>query len=516
MKKRTIVVAALIAGIILVGGLVALYINSQNTNLLSKLEDDEMSAKKLSEAKLTLYFSGEEPLVTREVLDQLEQKAKKDLNIKVDFKFIAGNRESYLNQMKSIIASDTPCDAYYYSSSFLKDLRAIVKEGMAKDITKLYPLYAPNYYRGFSRREIAVASINKKVYAVTQRLPSTQMRCAIVREDYMKKYHIPEIKSYADYEVYLQTIKENEPGITPMIYYETSIGLFAEANGYVVLNYWLGLVYKRDDPKMRIIPWEQAPEYRRGIETIQKWMNKGYLLKDLYVGQLDDTVISTGRFASFIAPLDMEIRANSVLKSKDISWKYKAYPLYPERIAERNSPLIGAMIISPRSKNAERTLMFINWLQSKQENYDALMYGVKGKHYQLEGEAVSIPESMNQARAYYNWPWRWPLENIEFERPDYLEAGDLKKEYLNKIETLTKYPPHMGFTPDYGSLEKPVYFRRASFYTVDQNIYSGLFKPSDIDAYITEQKSQGVGKIVAEVQKQMDRWLASEKKEAGN
>ncbi len=113
----------------------------------------------------------------------------------------------------------------------------------------------------------------------------------------------------------------------PMFYNESSIGLFAEANGYVNFNYILGLVYKWDDPEMRIIPWEQTPEYRRGIETILKWTNNGYLLRDLGIVQIDiatliatsdedNTALSLNRVGSFIAPLDLELRANAILKSK--------------------------------------------------------------------------------------------------------------------------------------------------------------------------------------------------------
>ena len=43
--------------------------------------------------------------------------------------------------------------------------------------------------------------------------------------------------------------------------------------------------------------------------------------------------------------------------------------------------------------------MFINWLQSSQENYDSLMYGIKGKHYTLEDNKIKLPETIPSSPA---------------------------------------------------------------------------------------------------------------------
>jgi ABC-type glycerol-3-phosphate transport system substrate-binding protein len=69
---------------------------------------------------------------------------------------------------------------------------------MAKDITELFPRYAPNYYKVLSQAEIRAASVDGRIYAIPKHFPKSQMRCAVVREDLMQKYNIPDIKSFPE------------------------------------------------------------------------------------------------------------------------------------------------------------------------------------------------------------------------------------------------------------------------------------------------------------------------------
>jgi len=167
----------------------------------------------------------------------------------------------------------------------------------------------------------------------------------------MKKYNIPEIKNYSDYEYYLKTVKSNETDVVPGIIYDKSIGLFAEANGYVVLDKNLSLVYKWNDSDMKIIPWEQTLEFKNLTNIVINWFNKGYFLTGDFLDIL--STIGGGKFASIIDVTGSEDTYNSLLLSKGISWRYKSYSLYSDKPSERLSPLTYSLVVNSRSKNNE-------------------------------------------------------------------------------------------------------------------------------------------------------------------
>ncbi|HEX3044198.1 MAG TPA: extracellular solute-binding protein [Bacillota bacterium] len=511
MNKKTLIISISVV-LLLAGVFLTLYFTQSRTDsLLSQLEEDEVSGKKLPEATLTFYFNGSEPRETREVLDQIESKLRNTLNIKLIFKFINTSPEAYLENIKNLTASKQACDVFYYSDSFFKGLQSLAQDGLARDITADFPRHAPNYYRSFSQEELKAASVDGRIYIIPQRVPSSQTRCAIVREDLMNKYHLRDIQNYDDFEAYLKAVKTGEPGMIPLTYYDTTYGLFAEPSGYVMLNYPLGLVYRLDDPVMKIIAWEQTPEFRKGVETISRWYNSGYLLKGMAVAPPEDTVISSGKWASYIGSWGTDVWWNSVLQSRNITWRYKAYPLSPAANISRDWAINGALVIHSKSKNAARVLQFINWIQSKQENYDTFMYGIKGKHYLLEDQSVKLPTGIEQEQSFYNWAWRWPLRNINWERLDSSSSMDAQRDYYTTLKTKAKFPPHLGFVPDFGPVSDIVNIRQLSYYDIDLQIYSGTNIYQNLDAYIQEKKQQGADKLVAEIQRQLDKWRTRKK-----
>ncbi|HEX3044197.1 MAG TPA: extracellular solute-binding protein [Bacillota bacterium] len=487
VKKKMLLIAGLVL-LILAGTFTAWKLfYHRPEELLSQLEEGEVSEEHLTEATLTFLLGGSAPQAPQEVLDQVERKLKNSLNIK--FKILLGDASS---------EDMAYWDVLYYHN-FHSDFKTLVNQGL-KDITEEFQRLAPNYYRRLSPEELKTVTQEGKIYAIPQHFFTPQMCCAIVREDLMNKYQIPEINDFDDFENYLKTVKAKEPRLFPVIFSDNSVGLFAEANGYVILNNQLGLVYRWDDPEPKIEAWEQTQAFRQGIDILSRWYNNRYLFGP--ATEIDDKMVGSGKWASFIAPLGSEISYNAILKSQNIRFRYKAYPLNSGHSSARN-PSTSMLLINPQSKNTERIFRFINWLYSKQENYDSLMYGVKGKHYRLEGERIKFASSDP-----YTWIWHDALRNIDFERYEFSSSADSQKEYREMLENNTKFPPYTGFIPDFGPVQRTATLRQVSLGSIETSIYHGTFSPADVDKYIREQKQAGVDQLVVEVKRQLERWKA--------
>ncbi len=508
--------------VVIAGGITAYLLSDWDTK--EPDEEDflpagwEVDIDKLEDTTLTFYINAQRQKVSDEILEAVNLKLENDLKTKISFKYYWEYYDSFLNRLRRDNASGITCDAFFYSPEFHTSVKELADEGLIMDVSKLFPEYAPSYYNQFSNEDIKAMNVNGGIYIIPSRTPSADIKFALVRQDLMEKYSIPPIRSYDDYEVYLEAVKNNEPGILPMCYRSTSMGLFADMYGYVPLDYITGLVYRWDDPSMKIIPWEQTPGFRECIERMQRWYESGFLsdggkesgVLSIVNGDMRgsyDLYVTGEKAASFIANPSDEGYYNSLLRSNGITdYSYKAYPLY-DGYSVRNSVMENGIVINPLSRQPERILMFIDWLQSDQENYDLLMYGKKDIHYIDRGDYIVPPA--DAVTTFLEWSWKAPFENIDYQRAYYPGLKEEMKEYQALIKESAKYPPHNGFTPDYKPVER-IYEQRWMLYMIPENlIYNGRnFDEEKMVKFLDEQTKLGIDTLVAEIQNQLDEYIA--------
>lgn len=512
MNKKVIIIIAAVLVVAIVGTLASIkIIREKDTEAAQEAEflpgEWIPETDNLKNEKIVLYFLAQENDATKDVLQAINMRLKDEIKTEVAFEFIWRYPEVFIQNIRKDIAAGLPCDAFYFADYFPMTVQSLADEGLAKDLTDLFPQYASGYFSQFSEEEKNAMFTNGKLYCIPARIPNANKKCAIVRTDLMEKYNIHSIGSFDDYEVYLHAIKENEPEMIPMNYYDLSIGLFSDVEGYVVLDYDLGLVYKWDSPSIIVEAWEQTAEFSAGLNRMNSWFQKGYLLKDVFVSQIDERMVSSGKWASFIGNWGDQFNYNSIIRANGTrDWSYEAYPLH-DGFSVRNSPMESGLVVSDISELADRVMMFVNWLQSDQQNYDLLMYGIKGTHYIEKGDYIEPPEGTETDDSFFNWGWKTPFRNIDFERANFPGLKEDTKQYYDVITKSTKYAPHIGFYPDYSTMSEIVTLRRMDNYSLDRKAYSNIFKPIDVEEYIRQQKSQGIDSLVEEVQKQLDSYI---------
>jgi putative aldouronate transport system substrate-binding protein len=508
MKKKNIIILSvifLIAISVLI--VIKLYHKPSVYEELMTMSGDTATNKKipllkdLKEEPLTFYFMGSEPSGTREYLDGVEKQAKA-LNIKLDFKFIESyNNKAYLEQVKYNINSGLPVDAIYYPTDNTYFLSSLAKDGIIMDLSEPFKNYAPNYFQQFSKEDLNMVSIKNKIYAIPSKNPQSNLKCAVVNESLMKKYNISNIKSIQDLELFLKKVKENEPSIIPLKMLSTSLDLFGPANGYGIIDSNTGIVYKWDDPNMKVLAWEQTPEFRSSILKIYDWYKQGFLGEHPFTSEpINDSDIKSGRWACFIVSPDAQIAFNNMLDGNS-NIKYKSYVLYPDKFVQRTSPLFSSMVVCSSCKHVERLLMFYEWLNSNQENYDSLMYGIEGKNYNLKDGNV-IPINSDKTPYYF---WKNPFVNINFDRPMENQTREGIDEYRKIINKYTKYAPLTTFAPDFDLTGDNYYFRRQLNTYFEDRMDTGLFNESDIDTFVNGAKDQSK-MYIDRVQKQVEIW----------
>ena len=470
-----------------------------------ELFGQNLEAKKLDQVTLTFYVWSKSHPETRNVLDEIEKKSRKELNIKLDFKFIFDF--SFYSEVKNLIENNQPCDAFVLTSmNKPRQLYLLHDQDLILDITELFPRYAPNYYGKFNEKQLSFVTIDKKLLAIPTHYYISNRRCVLIREDLCKKYNVKSMKSYDELEEFLNLIAINEPDCIPLSTWDTALGLFAEYFGYVIFDYELSLVYKMDDPEMKLMAWEQTPEYRKAIQMINRWINKGFFLKDNYYARPDMRLVASGKWAAYISSQGTIFQFNRWIYELQKDFRYLEFPLYPDKLSMRSAETNNGLVISKNSKNPERILMFIEWLHKNQKNYDLFMYGIKNKHYQLKDGQYFIPAGTKISKSYSERWWRNIFLDFDFDRTHIANSRIYKQDMIEHIIKNTEYPPHTGFRANYYDVLGIANVRRMNFWKIEWEMGRGKYSDKRIDEYINSHKESGADKLVAAAQQQLDEW----------
>ena len=184
--------------------------------------------------------------------------------------------------------------------------------------------------------------------------------------------------------------------------------------------------------------------------------------------------------------------------------------MYPDLVAQRLNPLgnvltTGSLALSANSEDIERTLMFLDWLQSSQDNYDLFMYGIEGKHYQLNGDQLVFPEGITIDRnAWLGWDGRQAFKNLAYERFAAGSPADAKELYAENIRFKSVLAPHERYYTDYAHLAELLDLRKQLIISeIELPLLTGTLELNDLDNLIEQLKKTGTDEIIADIQTQL-------------
>jgi len=461
-------------------------------------------------AVLKFYFPGQQPKAWDEVRAEIEKELADTVNVSLDFKWL--ENQSYIQKMNTLTASDDSFDAFCVAKpqQYYLDFTKLVREGKLKDITQLFRESAPALFQKYTEEELDYARVDGKLFAVPSLYPCAYCTYLMADDALLKKYSLPDISSFDQYEAYLKTVKENEPELIPGTIANSvdTLNLFARASGYVVVDEPQKLVYKWDDPKMKIVAWENTPEFKEAVNYIASWFKKGYL-----VSNPDQLKTTSFIYFGTLTPPSNETTKMTFSNSSGTmgeSNPLRVFYFCPEKTVQRDNAMgtvyrNGSFVFPAASANTGKALQFLEWVQQSQSNYYLIMYGREGKDYVLKNNYPLLPEGMEyKDSTYMYWDGHWAFENIEFLPAVKDEKGN-EFNYRDFIDKNSKYPPHGAFYPNYSTIESAAENRSKVFQDFERKIKRGeLVDSSQVDSFIKSLEDLGSVNLVEIVQKQLD------------
>jgi putative aldouronate transport system substrate-binding protein len=316
------------------------------------------------------------------------------------------------------------------------------------------------------------------------------------------------VKTVEDVERVLYQLKQRYPDRYTIE--NANVEVFLTKNDLIIGTH--NFVFNPKDPRLQVQFIAETAAYRERGRYAEKWQNDGLIWADVLVDQLDhNQLINQGRLITKWGTHEFSTDSRAWVEPA-ARWGFTS--LYDDKIFQLRTPLSNIVAIPRTSRNPERTLMWMNLMETSQKMFDLVMYGIEGRTYVLDGRNVKYPAGMNDNNSnFMNWQGRWALFKPQFMRGDPLyregfwqEEKDFALGNPNNIAS-----PLDGFSLDTDSIVNELAQISAIYDAANKMLDVGLAGPSDaaIDRLMADLNRAGLSRVKAEYQRQVDAFLAS-------
>ncbi|WP_193726661.1 ABC transporter substrate-binding protein [Paenibacillus guangzhouensis] len=388
-----------------------------------------------------------------------------------------------------------------------------VAKGQLLPLDEMLDKYGQEVKKAIAPEILKATMIDGKTFG----LPSIRDWAAdfgvMMRKDLVDKYKIDtaSIKSLDDLDAIFKIIKDNEPTVTPVVPYLQSTGvlsIFSTAD-FDTLGDTFGVLPDYDNG-LKVVNMYEHPKYKAMVDIARRWYMAGYISKDVATNKnAASALIKADKAFAYIA----NMKPGYESKESRTAGKELVGVRLTKPLSSTTGVQTGMFSIVKNSQDPERAMMFLNLLYSDKELINLIDYGIENKHYVKKSDnVINYAPGVDAATSGYNPNHGWLFGNQFL---SYIWEGDPEDLWeqtaaFNKSATFSKA---MGFNFNVD----PVKTEAAAAKTVvDQfaiGLMSGTLDPAEYLPKFNEKlKAAGLDKIIAEKQKQLDAWAASQNK----
>jgi len=468
---------------------------------------------KLDPVTLKMYLLGGKPVDNDLVYAEVNKKLKEKIKVTLDVSYMDWG--DWATKYPILFASGENFDLIY-TANWAQYGDTATKKGFKELTEDMLKTFAPKTWADEPKNAWDQAKINGKIYMVPSNANEYNHKVIYYRGDLAEKYNLPEIKTTADLDKYMDVVAKNEKSIKPMAFlagYPLQMMMFNDTFEYSRVlgesNYLF--VNKTTDTSGKLYNITELPEYTQYLNQVNDWAKRGFWSKDDILSKtIPEDLFDSGKVA-IVTQTIMNAATKSVkANTAHPDWKVKIADLNAGKKRYVNPYISNGMAIATTSKNVERSLMAIDTLRNDRDIFDTTSYGIKGKHWEAIGNTQfkELPDSKNfGAEGACQWGWKSPLLRTSVEAPkelkEYMDLWAKNDVVHSSLETFnfndsnlkTEIAAINNVNSQYGS---PL-----EFGIVDS--ISGL------KTYKQKLKEAGIEKVMQQAQKQVDDYIKAVK-----
>ncbi len=446
------------------------------------------------------------------VFDELSKLTKDKINVTVKGEFIGSG--DYTDKMNIKIQSGEKFDICF-TCSWALDYYGNARKGAFAELTDLFAKYGQETLSRIDPKFIEGAKIDGKIYAIPTNKELSSQLVYEVNVPMCQKYGI-DYKEFANYTdlaqfepIFAKVKKAEGKDFVPFVCDEFAQSFVPIDMIYNKFGTYFDFNNDSKNTSLKIINQIEMPETMKLCETMRDFYKKGYLMKDVNItantGAQKDALKKSGKWL---------VRPNGYYPLWEVQATmeagYEVAVVKPFRPYVPTWSTTGAMeAISATSDNKEAAMKFLNLVNTDKTIRNMVGSGIEGTHYTLEGDVMT--QTKQGQDNYSTW-------NIGIANPIGL-LYRLKGEPENKWDAFKEYNAAGIPTPTFGFVfdPTPVKDEIAAMNNVAKEfnavVFTGSVDPKVyLPKYIDKMKAQGSQKIIDEMQRQLDEWLAKNKK----
>lgn len=476
--------------------------------------------KKPEQVQLTIITGGDQPDQPGfpAVAEEIAKVTADNINVKIDVQTYAWG--DYINKKDTMLAAGQNVDIALDFYSFLKpdaDKKAIIP---LNDLIEQYGTDVKGKIPADIWNDV---TYNGKIYGVPATYPFVGIETLMIRGDLREKYNLPSVTDLASFENYLDAVVKGEKG---MVGFSSREGRNLLSVNYLVngestqylnvcntnLDYAIARVDITSKP-YKVVNGFATPDIKKVIDWNRKAYANGWESKDILTQKDDQTLFTSGKMAAFLSDV---YTINSVVPTMEANipgCKVETVTIHDYNNMIRASMTNNFAVIPSTSKNPERAMMFLNWTRASQDNYNLLMYGIKGKDWvAVDDKTYEIGPGIDAAKRPYNpTPWWFKNQamdlNLKGANPVYLKA------YENVLAAKYTTPELISFSYDSAAMKAKIAQINTTMLEKWIPVLAGVLNSdADYQAALDALDKAGVPEVVADVQKQVDAWTAANSK----
>lgn len=453
--------------------------------------------------KVTLLYPGDETDRFSSFIDkELAEKLAKDVGIKLEVVFVPWSQ--YWEQKDIMLAANEPIDLYWDG---LPDLAAIVNKKQAQPLDELVEKYGQDMAKVLPKEQLQGAEIDGKLYGIPSAYaPSSAMyQLVAVRQDILEAVGMEELNAPEDLKTFATKAKEKFPqmkGPADIIFKPLTRYFAEEQYNWIAVE---DLVVFGEDTK-KAYSYYETKAFQDMAKFNRSMNQEGFYSEDLTIKYNErDTRMQTGLYLWVEGSLGKEMEIVNSVKANAPEAELKSYLLAddkPRYITATGGEVLGIPVTAP---NPEGAMKFINWLYSSKENYLFALYGVEGQDYEIVDGRI---KKLTTDEFFYEWMFR----NKNYQ----LFAPDISQETIDQYkgwDDKAVLSDSIGFRFNNEKVKNIETALREVAGKQFAAIRSGFVDfDTEYPKAVQKLKDAGIEEYVAEIQRQLDEFLANKRK----
>lgn len=448
---------------------------------------------------LTWYILGDTTLPdNNEVFALASDMVYEKLGFRVNIKPI--DSASYNEKIKMIIAGGEDYDICW-TSNWMNDYATNVANGAFLEIDELLN-EVPTLRDSIDEKIWKGTEINGKRYGVPVQQIMARNSAISMPLEFWEKYNdtLQNVETYADMNAFMQKFGTDYPNTARIVFNWQNLCYDMGIDEIVGVGIPGAVALEGDADEIKVFNQYDTDEFRELVKLRREWTEKGYSRKGT------DGNASGANKKPEEEPwvVDCYKPGYEVMREASVKYPVKVFTISDNYLTSAG---INATLhaINSRSKHPAEAMKLLEYINTDADIVNLLVYGIEGKHYEKVDDVT--------VRRFDNAGYKnndWCIGNVF---NTYVMEGQPADAHAQTkaMNDNAKTSKLLGFTLNVDPIKLEVANCKSVTSEYMPQLDEGL--AADPIAHLAEMneklKTAGVDKIIAELQSQIDAWLAA-------